>query len=203
MGRARKGASPPPNPTLRVHRLWQAITLNGGWGGVESNSHSNSHVGKSQEVSEPSDQMRQTCASRPGGSEPDLVPSLRWPLGWREGNAWPLKPQVGRGESRAHICPARSCPALTRPSLIGVSCARRGRRALSGSPVGVGGPAAVAGLETAGAARRARVQGAVEVRGHRSGAPRCVSPWGDLGIAWGSGKPLWAGYSWLALLQEG
>lgn len=137
-------------------------------------------------------------------------PPPGWPLGWREGNAWPLKPQAGCGESRAHICPVRSRPALTRPSLIGVSCARRGRCALWGSLVGGRvvpprrqRPAAVAGLETAGAARRARVRGAVEVRGHRSGAPRCASPWGDLGIAWGSGKPLWAGCSWLALLQEG
>lgn len=106
-----------------------------------SNSHSNSHVGKSQEVNEPSDQMRQTCASRPGGSEPDLAPTLRLASGLEGGECLALEAQGGAwGEQgpRAHIRPVRSRPALTQPSLIGVSRARQGMCALWGSPVGVG-----------------------------------------------------------------
>ena len=137
-------------------------------------------------------------------------PPSGWPLGWREGNAWPLRPKAGRGESRAHV-PAsvqQGAALLSQPSLIGVSHARQGRCALGFTgggrvvPPRWQGPAAMAGVETAGAARRAQVRGTVEVRGHHSGAPHCASPWGDLGPAWGSGKPLWAGCSWLARLRE-
>lgn len=65
------------------------------------------------------------------------------------------------------------------------------------------GPAAVAGVEAAGATRRACGWGSVEVRGRRSGAPRCASPGADLGTVWGSGKPLWAGYSCSQALRAG
>lgn len=186
----------------------QAVTLNGG----KSNSHSNSHVGKSQAVNEPSDQMRQTCASRPGGSEPDPVPSLWLASGLEGGERLALEAQGrARGEQspRARIRPVRSRPALTAQFNRGVTCPAG--QVCSLGFIGGGrvvpprwqGPAAMTGVETAGAARGAQVRGTVEVRGHRSGAPRCASPWGDLGPAWGSGKPLWAGCSWLARLREG
>lgn len=51
--------------------------------------------------------------------------------------------------------------------------------------------------------RVAGIWDSAEVRGRRSGAPRCAFPWGDHGTAWGSGKPLWAGCSCSVALQEG
>lgn len=63
--------------------------------------------------------------------------------------------------------------------------------------------AAMASQEAAGAAHEACVWGSVEVRGHRSGAPHCAFPWGGLGIAWGSGMPLWGDCSYSLVLREG
>lgn len=161
-------------------------------------------------MNEPSDQMRQTCASRPGGSEPDPVPTLRLASGLEGGERLALEAPGGvRGEQSPHLSSEE--PPCSHTAQFNWGVMRPAGQVCSLGFTGGGRvvpprwqrPAAVAGLETAGAARRARVRGAVEVRGHRSGAPRCASPWGDLGIAWGSGKPLWAGCSWLALLQEG
>lgn len=131
------------------------------------------------------------------------MPTLRLASGLEGGERLALEaPGGARGEQGPHLSSKEPPCSLTAQFNRGVM-RPAGQACSQGFTGGVGGPAAVAGLETAGAARRARVRGAVEVRGHRSGAPRCASPWGDLGIAWGSGKPLWAGCSWLVLLQEG
>lgn len=133
-------------------------------------------------------------------------PSCR-PLGWRERNGQALG-------GRPCVRPAAALPSET--AQFNQCHGTGGEGALSwlhqvtggslrggrGRPLGPGQTRS-GWVEAAGAAHRAQVWDSAEVRGRRSGAPRCGSLWGDLGTAWGSGKPLWAGRSWSAVLQEG
>lgn len=127
------------------------------------------------------------------------------PPSWRElGRAGPGEGgHVSESVLRAAALPSETaqfnqCPGTPGQGWGGSLHSRGGRGRLLGP-----GRTRSSWAEAAGAAHRAQVWDSAEVRGRRSGAPRCGFLWGDRGTAWGSGKPLWAGCSWSAVLQEG
>lgn len=173
-------------------------------GKKKGNNHSNSRVGKSQEaVSD----LPPSCASPARGCARPLVPTLLRATAPELEGVGKGRPREGGHVSesvlRAAALPSETaqfnqCPGTPGQGWGGSLHSRGGRGRLLGP-----GRTRSSWAEAAGAAHRAQVWDSAEVRGRRSGAPRCGFLWGDRGTAWGSGKPLWAGCSWSAVLQEG